>query len=443
MYPNLFYAFRDWFGVEIPALSFLNSFGLMVAVAFIVAAWVLNMELKRKEKAGLLHPREEWIEVGKPAGAGELFVNAAIGFLFGYKLIGLFFSMPEGLNSQEYIFSSHGSIWGGVIGAAVLCGLKWWDKHKAKLPSPEKRSVRIWPHDRVGDIVILSLVFGILGAKLFDAIEHWDDFIADPIATIFSASGLAFYGGLITATLFIFLYAHRKKIGLSHLVDAAAPALMIAYGIGRLGCQISGDGDWGILNSAYISDEQGNISKAAPGDFEKGLNKYATYYLQGKIIDVEGNEHYVTDRVYHSLQAVPHKSLAAPGFLPDKFFAYAYPVNVNNDGIDIPGNLDEYHRVLPLPVFPTPLYEFIVCTFLFGLMWLLRYKIKIPLMMFGLYLVLNGAERFLIERIRVNKLYDFLGFKSTQAEIIAVGLIMVGLILVFFSYLKSRKKQLV
>lgn len=441
MYPNLFYVFRDWFGVKIPALSFLNSFGLMVAVAFIVAAWVLNKELKRREKEGLLHPREEWIEVGKPATISELGVSAVIGFIFGYKLLGLFFSIPEGMNSQEYVFSSHGSIWGGIAGALVLGGMKWWEKKKAKLATPEKRSVRIWPHDRVGDIVILSLVFGILGAKLFDSLEHWDDFIADPIGTLLSPSGLAFYGGLITATVFILLYARSKKIGIAHLVDAAAPALMIAYGIGRLGCQIAGDGDWGIQNSAYISDAQGNIVKAAPGDFEKNLEKNATYYLQGVIKDSTGKEHYVSDRVYNTLQEVPRKSVTAPAFLPVKLFAYSYPGNVNNDGIDMPGNMDEYHRVLPSPVFPTPLYEFFICTLLFFIMWGVRYKIKTPLVMFGLYLILNGAERFMIERIRVNKLYHFMGMNSTQAEIIAITLIIIGLVLMLVSLFVFKKKQ--
>ena len=52
MYPNLYYVFKDWFGVEWKALGFMNTFGLMVAIAFIAAAWVLSAELHRKEKAG-------------------------------------------------------------------------------------------------------------------------------------------------------------------------------------------------------------------------------------------------------------------------------------------------------------------------------------------------------------------------------------------------------
>ena len=58
MYPNLYYAFKDWFGVEWKALYFLNTFGLMVAMGFVAAAIVLSKELQRREKLGLLHPRK-------------------------------------------------------------------------------------------------------------------------------------------------------------------------------------------------------------------------------------------------------------------------------------------------------------------------------------------------------------------------------------------------
>ena len=91
MYPNLYYAFKDWFGVEWNGLSFLNTFGLMVAMGFVTAAIVLSKELQRKEKLGLLTPREEMIVVGKPATWSELLINGFVGFLFGYKILGFFF----------------------------------------------------------------------------------------------------------------------------------------------------------------------------------------------------------------------------------------------------------------------------------------------------------------------------------------------------------------
>ena len=91
MYPNLFYVFKDWFGVEWKALAFLNTFGLMVALAFIAAAWVITIELKRKEKQGLMLPREESITVGLPASLMDIFLNAVVGFVFGYKLMDCYF----------------------------------------------------------------------------------------------------------------------------------------------------------------------------------------------------------------------------------------------------------------------------------------------------------------------------------------------------------------
>lgn len=436
MYPNLYYIFKDWFGVHWETLKLFNSFGLMVALAFLAAAWVLSSELRRKERLGLLLPREETIEVGKPATATELIFNFFIGFLFGYKLVGLLFSRPENMNPQEYIFSSEGNILGGLLLGVILLGLKYFEKNKQKLQKPETRKVRIWPHDRVGDIIILGLIFGIIGAKLFDSLEHMDRFLSDPIGTIFSASGLAFYGGLIVAAIAICWFAYRKGISIKHMVDSAAPALMIAYAIGRLGCQVSGDGDWGIYNSAYTSDAYGNLSIAQPGDFEKNLELHKTYFISGEIVDSNNVKEYITDRTYGSLDKVPHKSFTGPSFLPKWLFAYSYPQNVNADGIVIPGNTEEHNRVLPSPVFPTPLFEIIICTLFFLIMWSLRNKITTPWVMFGLYLILNGFERFFIETIRVNKRYDVFGASLSQAEIIAIMLAISGIAIII-----AAKKQ--
>ena len=434
MYPNLYYVFKDWFGVELNALSFLNTFGLMVAMGFVTAAIVLSKELQRKEKQGLLSPREEMIIVGKPASLSDLIINALVGFVFGYKIFGLFFSKPEGVNPQDYIFSVDGNILGGLLLGGLLAVLKWRDKNKQKLKEPERRNVRIWPHDRVGDIIILGLIFGILGAKLFDNLENWSEFIKDPIGRIFSASGLTFYGGLILATIAICWYASKKGIKIIHLVDAAGLALLLAYAVGRVGCQVSGDGDWGVFNSAYVVDSTGKVVEAGPGDFQKSLEKNFTYYLNGSVIEKVGPGQdsiiYVTDRKYENLDKVPHRSFKAPSFLPVWMVAYTYPQNVNKDGVKITGCKDEHCRALPQPVFPTPFYETIVCTLLFIILWAIRKRITVPGVMFGIYLILNGIERFTVELIRVNNTYSIFGFHPTQAEIISAGLVLVGIILI-------------
>ena len=441
MYPNLYYLFKDLFGVEWAALKVLNMFGLMVALSFVAAGIVFSSELRRKEKLGLLLPREEEITVGRPASIFELVFNGIVGFFFGYKILGLLFARPDDVNPQDYIFSSAGSILGGLVLAAVLAAMKFYDRKKHQLKIPETRKVRIWPHDRVGDIIILALVFGILGSKLFDSLEHWDKFIADPIKSLLSPSGLAFYGGLIMATIAIVWFAYRKGIKIKHLVDSAAPAIMIAYAVGRIGCQVAGDGDWGVFNSAYVSDEMGNVTLAEGEDFKNSLQKNAPYFTDGTAINEAGVPAGVTDRTYGTLENVPSRYWKGPSFLPNWMFAYSFPQNVNGDGMIMPGITDEHNRVLPQPVIPTSLYETIICGLMFLLMWLLRKKITIPWLMFGFYLVLNGLERFFIETVRVNKVYDAGGFNLSQAEIIALWLIFAGIALSAFAFI--RRKQLV
>ena len=252
-------------------------------------------------------------------------------------------------------------------------------KKKQVLEKPELRKIRIWPQDRVGELTILALVFGLVGAKLFDAFENWDSFIKDP-SSIFSAEGLTFYGGLICAALAIWWYARKHKIGFWHLNDAAAPGLMLAYSVGRIGCQVSGDGDWGIVNNR-------------PKPF---------------------------------------------GWLPDWMWGYNYPNNVARMDQDnpIPGCTDKFCFQLSEPHFPTPFYETVICFFLFLILWSFRKRLKIPGTLFALYLILNGIERFFIEKIRVNTKMHVLGFQFTQAELISSLLLLSGLVLWF--YLRKR-----
>ncbi len=439
MYPNLYYAIKDWFGVEINAFKIFYTFGIFVALAFIVGAYIISRELKRKEKQGLLLPREETITVGKPITLVDILVNGFIGFVFGYKLLGAFLaSRDTTIDLQEYIFSMQGSFIGGLILAALLIFLKYREKNKQKLAKPEERVIRIWPHDRVGDIIVLALIFGILGAKLFDNLENWDRFIQNPIANLFSPSGLTFYGGLICAAIAIAIYVVKKGINIWHMADAIAPALMIAYAIGRIGCQVSGDGDWGIYNSAYVSDVPEHVIEASPGDFEKKLNENASYFIEGRVRDQDSTISAVTDRKADSLGNVPHKSFKGPSFLPTWFFAYTYPHNVNEDGIQLPDCEGKYCRALPQPVFPTSLYEIIMCGGLFLILWAIRKKIKTAGIISGIYLIFTGFERFIIEKIRVNATYTLFGFHPTQAEIISIVLILGGVIILLL-----RRKRII
>lgn len=96
------------------------------------------------------------------------------------------------------------------------------------------------------NITMLALLGGISGSKLFHLFENWSDFIKDPISMTFSSAGLTWYGGFLLATVFVLLYVRSKKITFIEIADIAAPALALSYGIGRIGCQLAGDGDYGI-----------------------------------------------------------------------------------------------------------------------------------------------------------------------------------------------------
>ena len=169
---------------------------------------------------------------------------------------------------------------------------------------------------------------------------------------------------------------------------------MIAYAIGRIGCQVSGDGDWGIYNSAYISDEPGHVVEAKPGDFEKKLKEHSDYFLQGRATNPDSTVSSVTDRLSNSLAEVPHKNFRAPSFLRTWMVAYTFPNNVNEDGELLPDCEEKYCRALPQPVFPTSFYETIICSLLFLFLWLVRKKIIVPGIMFSIYLVIFCFQIF-------------------------------------------------
>lgn len=424
MYPNLFYVLKDWFGVEWKFLHFVNSFGFFVAVAFLICAYVLGRELKRKDKEGIFQPTEETITIGEPASLSELISNFIIGFLLGYKLLGLFLLKNSGsINPQEYIFSSQGNWLTGIALGLVMAGLKWREKNKQKLVKPETRTIRVWPHDRVGEITMIALIFGLVGAKIFDTFENWDSFIKDP-SSIFSPSGLTFYGGLILAGVALWWYTRKHKINFLHFVDVMGPVMMLAYALGRIGCQVSGDGDWGIYNAAFKTTSEGGIFPATMDDFQAAVKANAAYFSNHE--------------AYNAF--VPKPGFLS--FLPNWFFAYDFPHNVNEAGVALTNcTQGQFCNHLPIPVFPTSLYEIILCLILFTVLWILRKRIVTPGLLFGIYLIFNGLERFLIERIRVNVKMHFLGLEMTQAQLISFGLILAGVAMIVYAIMRKNNAQ--
>ena len=384
MYPNFYYVFKSFFDVSIPQLKFINTFGFFVALGFIVSSIFISKELKRKEKLNFFKYSEEEIIVGTPASIWDLIINFFVGFVLGFKLIAIFFGSIEINNPQEYIFSMEGNPITGLITGITLAAIVYYQKKKNAVPKPEKRIVRIWPSDRVSEIVVIAILWGIIGAKIFNSLETWDDFVKDPIRSLISFGGLTFYGGLIVATFAICIYAKKKKINVAHLADTICLVLLLAYGIGRLGCHFSGDGDWGIIHN--------------------------------------------TPNPYN--------------FIPDWLWSNTYPNNVINEGVPMANCFDDHCRVLPYPVYPTSLYEAIINFILFIVLWFNRTKFPKPLQITGIYCVLNGLERFFIEKIRVNYKYEFLPFHPTQAELISVILIILGIGIFLYATFRNQKSKI-
>jgi phosphatidylglycerol---prolipoprotein diacylglyceryl transferase len=97
--------------------------------------------------------------------------------------------------------------------------------------------------------IAIPCLAGIAGAKLYHVLESPRNLLSDPLGQIFSQFGFAWFGGLIAGLAAFVWLARRHKIPLLAILDAASPAAALGYGIGRIGCLLSGDGDYGIPTS--------------------------------------------------------------------------------------------------------------------------------------------------------------------------------------------------
>jgi phosphatidylglycerol:prolipoprotein diacylglycerol transferase len=214
-------------------------------------------------------------------------------------------------------------------------------------------------------LTLLAVFFGIAGSKILYLIENWPSFARDPVGMAFSPGGLTWYGGFILATLAIMVYVRRKKIAFARICDAAAPALVLGYGIARLGCHFAGDGDYGMPT------------------------------------------------------ALPWGTVYSNGTYPPSVAFREFPEIVARYGVD---------GVVPdsIPVHPTPVYEFIIGLVLFFVLWKMRTASSgRDGTLFMWYLVLAGTARFLVEFIRLN---PRLLFGLSEAQLISALMIAIGLI---------------
>jgi prolipoprotein diacylglyceryl transferase len=382
MYATISDLIRDLFGINIPLP--IQTFGFFMGLSFMGAYWATSTELKRKESEGLLSGFSKKIILYKRATMQDYLIQTAFGALIGYKVLEMVLHYDDLLNdTQGFLLSTRGNLLGALIGGALAWYSQKRDDDKAKQYEVQEKLIEVHPYQLMGNILLIAAITGLIGAKLFHNLENLDDFAVDPIGALLSFSGLTFYGGLIVATFAVLRYTGKHGINWKHMIDAAAPGLILAYAIGRIGCHLSGDGDWGIVNLA------------------------------------------------------PKPEWMA--FLPDWTWRFTYPHNVLGEGIPIPGCDGKHCFELAQPVYPTPFYEVLMSLVIFGFLWSIRKKIKTPALLFCIYLVLNGVERFLIESIRVNTTYHIFGKYITQAQLISSALILIGL--AGCGFLLSRKSE--
>ncbi len=374
MYPDLSYFFHDVFGTEVDNwTSIFKTFGIFLALTFVGAYHIIKLEFIRKEKEGVLSDLKiKHKTVSSPLK--DAIINAFIGFLIGFKIpviyqeFDAFKADPAGV-----LFSSQGNFIVGIL-LAVLLGLYYYFMAINRPPPSLLEQEFIKPHQKSGDIILVAAISGIIGSRLFSILENLDSFLKDPIGQIFSGSGLTIYGGLILA--FITVYYYVKKLGIKpvHVMDAAGPALLLGYAIGRMGCQFSGDGDWGIANT-----------QAKPSWF----------------------------------------------IFPDWMWSYDYPRNVADfyqRGSKITDCVGNYCTYLDPSVYPTPIYEIIISLILFAFIWAIRKKIKTPGRLFFIYLFVSAFARFFVEIIRVNPRYELFGLNWSMSQAISALLVIVGII---------------
>ncbi len=367
MYPTLYDAVLDIFGISIPAFKIVMMFGFFVALAFLAANYVMTLELKRYEAEGKIKAFQQ--PIGKTNTAWEYISTALVGFVFGFKLLYLVLHFSElSSNPQAFILSSEGSWLWGVFLAIGFVALKYFQLQKEPA-FVAGQTTTFHPYMMMGNLTLIAAITGFAGAKLFHHLEYFDELVKDPMVLFRDPfSGLTYFGGLLGGAIGVLWYANKHGVKWKYMLDIGGPSMMLAYGVGRMGCHFSGDGDWGIENVAPKPN---------------WLN-----------------------------------------WLPDWAWAYDYPNNVH--GV-----------ILENPVWPTPVYEITMAFIIFAILWSIRKKFA-PGVLFSIYFIFAGMERFSIERIRVNP-DQFKGIGFSQAQIIAMVMILLGVLGIYF-FTKAHKQ---
>jgi phosphatidylglycerol---prolipoprotein diacylglyceryl transferase len=220
--------------------------------------------------------------------------------------------------------------------------------------------------DYANGIVVFGAIGGIVGARIYDVFDNWPAYANHPWSIIFSGAGFVWYGGFIGGTTAAAIVSRYYKVPILLSFDMCAPALIIGQAFGRVGCLLSGDGDWGMPSTLPWAMSFPNAIV--------GWNARTVLKL-----DPNGN-------------------------LVSAFF---------------PG----------VRVHPAPIYESILYTAIFCLMWSIRKKAPEGRLI-SLYLVLEGTARFMVEFVRVN---PRIVAGLSEAQLISLSMVIVGLALLYFT----------
>jgi phosphatidylglycerol:prolipoprotein diacylglycerol transferase len=130
-------------------------------------------------------------------------------------------------------------------------------------------------------MVFAAAVGGLLGARLLFIVEDWSNFLRSPWDFIFTGAGFTWYGGFLGGVLGVTWVVRKNNIPWLKAADIAAPALAIAYGVGRLGCHVAGDGDWGTVTDvpwgvAYTNAIIGWVDPSTGVPYPPGVRVHPT-----------------------------------------------------------------------------------------------------------------------------------------------------------------------
>ena len=210
------------------------------------------------------------------------------------------------------------------------------------------------------DMLAATAIAGIIGAKLYYLGLHWGDLVAHPFRELTSRGGLVWYGGLIGGVTAFYLQTRKSKYSTAVLFDSTAPALAIAYAVGRMGCFLVGD-DYGVYTRSAIG----------------------IAFPEGSPPSTAGN-----------LRAIGDHSI---------------PLSIPDNEV--------------IKVIPTQLFEVGLALVMFAILWQLGKRKLKPGQLFAAYMFLYSIERFGIEFVRAKGDRIALGLSTSQfASIILFAL---------------------